>query len=292
MAKKSSKKSKKKKAKEIKALPSSREIEHILSEFVKTLGLEDEREQKEEARIAQELVYDAWEAPTRREAIALAKKALKIYPNCADAYCILAEEARSLEEALELYQKAVQAAERDLGEEIFKECEGMFWGMLSTRPYMRARAGLAECLWDMGRKEEAIGHFWDLLRLNPNDNQGIRYLLMPCLIELGRDKEAEKLFKRYKNEGSTFWQYSRALLDFRKCGNSPKTRESLRKALKRNPHVPGYLLGQKRLPLRLPEYYSLGDENEAIIYAVRNYEAWKVTPGALQWLESQQGMGI
>jgi len=29
-----------------------------------------------------------------------------------------------------------------------------------------------------------------MLRLNPNDNQGIRYLLVDWLLQLGRDEEA------------------------------------------------------------------------------------------------------
>src|SRR5690606_3453119 len=40
---------------------------------------------------AQELIYEAWNA-TGRKRIALAKKALKISPDCADAYVLLAEE--------------------------------------------------------------------------------------------------------------------------------------------------------------------------------------------------------
>jgi len=137
---------------------------------------------------AQEIMYDAWEAPTRQRAVALAKKALEVSPDCADAYNLLAEEtAKSLEEVLDLYRKGVEAGERALGKKTFKEDVGHFWGLLETRPYMRARAGLAQSLWEAGQREEAVEHYWDLLRLNPNDNQGIRDLLMPCLIELGRE---------------------------------------------------------------------------------------------------------
>lgn len=31
---------------------------------------------------------------------------------------------------------------------------------------MRARAGLAQSLWEAGQREDAVGHYWDLLRLN------------------------------------------------------------------------------------------------------------------------------
>lgn len=49
---------------------------------------------------AQEVMYDAWETPTKRERIRLAEAALEISPDCADAYALLAEEkARSAAEA-------------------------------------------------------------------------------------------------------------------------------------------------------------------------------------------------
>ena len=45
---------------------------------------------------AQDVMSDAWERTTSRSRIALAQKALGISPLCADAYVLLAEEARSL----------------------------------------------------------------------------------------------------------------------------------------------------------------------------------------------------
>jgi len=235
--------------------------------------------------VAQELIYDAWEAPTKKRRVALARKALKISPDCADAYLLLAEtEATSADEVINFYRKGVEAGERAIGKKAFKNDVGHFWGILETRPYMRARAGLAECLREMGKTEEAVDHYWDMLRLNPNDNQGVRDLLMPCLIELGRDQDAEKLFKQYRNDGMAVWLYSRVLLDFRKHGDSAVSCKSLKTALKENRHVPDYLLGRKKLPRYLPDYYGFGDENEAVFYAYGSREAWKATPGALEWL--------
>jgi hypothetical protein len=94
---------------------------------------------------AQEMMYDAWEASGAAR-VALARAALDISPLCADAYVLLAEEdARSQPDALALYRQGVEAGERALGNE-FEELSGHFWGFLQTRPYMRARAGLAMTL--------------------------------------------------------------------------------------------------------------------------------------------------
>jgi tetratricopeptide (TPR) repeat protein len=234
---------------------------------------------------AQDIIYDAWEATTSRRAVTLAKKALKIYPDCADAYVLLAQEtAKTLQEETSLYRQGVEAGERALGKEFFKNEVGSFWGNIETRPYMRARAGLAECLWDGGRREDAVGHYQDMLRLNPGDNQGIRYTLMPRLITLGLDAKAEELFKNYPNDASAFWSYSRALMDFRKHGASPITLKSLKSAIKGNKYVPAYLLNVKKFPRTMPDHYGYGDINEAVIYVEDNMMAWDKTPGALEWL--------
>jgi tetratricopeptide (TPR) repeat protein len=123
---------------------------------------------------AQELMYEAFEARGPR-CVALALQALVISPNCADAYVLLADEtASSNEEARALLEEGVAAGERALGPQPFEEDVGYFWGILETRPYMRARAALAETLWALDRREEAVEHHRELLRLNPNDNQGLR----------------------------------------------------------------------------------------------------------------------
>lgn len=240
---------------------------------------------------AQEIMYDAWEAPTRKKAVALARKALTISPDCADAYNLLAEEtATSLDEAIELYTKGVEAGERALGEEGFEEFAGHFWGFLETRPYMRARFGLASSFWQAGKKEEAVEHFKAMLELNPDDNQGIRYILMPCLIETGRDEEAQALFEMYEEDGMANWMYARTLLDFRKQGDSRQARRSLDEAQETNPFVPDFLLGRRKMPREIPWSHGFGDESEAILYVHEGRSAWQATPGALEWLAEQDNV--
>ena len=89
---------------------------------------------------AQDVMYDAWERTTSRSRVALARKALGISPLCADAYNLLAEEAGSVEEARDLYAKAVDAGELALGPKGFKEYAGHFWG-IPRNPPLHARQG-------------------------------------------------------------------------------------------------------------------------------------------------------
>jgi len=81
--------------------------------------------------------------------------------------------------------------------------------------------------------------------------------------------------------------YSRALLDFRRYGNSPTADKSIKAALDENKHVPSYLLGRKKMPRTLPDRYGFGDDNAAVLYAHSNGAAWKTSPGALEWLAAK-----
>jgi len=113
---------------------------------------------------------------------------------------------------------------------------------------MRARTGLANMLWKLQRYDEAIVHYRELLRLNPNDNQGVRDVLLNLLMFLERDADAGQLLAQYEDDASAVWLYSRALLVFRQAGASAAANTALREAFKQNKHVPRYLTGEKRIP--------------------------------------------
>ena len=233
---------------------------------------------------AQDIMYDAWDSSGKRRA-ELARSALEISKDCADAYVLLAEEtANSWEEAKNLYEQGMKAGERALGPEVFEEEVGHFWGIIETRPYMQGRLGLAQCLWSLGERGQAIEHYTDMLRLNPNDNQGIRYILVNFLLEEGRDDALGDLFKLYEDDGAAAWLYSRALWVFRTEGPSIRANKYLKEALKQNRFVPSYLFGKKRLPKHKPEYMGFGDESEAVVYAEEGIKIWQKTEGALEWL--------
>jgi tetratricopeptide (TPR) repeat protein len=161
---------------------------------------------------------------------------------------------------------------------------GHFWGIGTTRPYMRARMGLAHGLQEMERTDEAIGHYQELLRLNPNDNQGVRDVLLPLLLITGRNTEAGALLDQYADDASAIWKYGWALWTFRQKGDSPAAQERLREAIKINRHVPKYLTGRAEMPDMLPDSYAFGSADEAMLCADDLGEAWRLTPGADRWL--------
>jgi hypothetical protein len=54
--------------------------------------------------------------------------------------------------------------------------------------------------------------------------------------------------------------------------------------VKSNKHVPALLLGTRKLPKVPPEFYGVGDLNEAVCYAADFMSGWQSTPGAIEWL--------
>ncbi|MCK4448930.1 MAG: tetratricopeptide repeat protein, partial [Candidatus Marinimicrobia bacterium] len=171
---------------------------------------------------AQDLVYEAYELPENKGK-KLIERALKIDPNNADAYVYLAEIEEDNHKALELYEKGVKAGKKSLGEEVFKEDAGHFWGIFETRPYMRARVGYAECLYLIGRCNEAIDQYKDMLKLNPNDNQGIRFHLSTWLIDQNRKNDYLKLYHKFNDEISAHWLFNHVLFLFKTIGKVKKT---------------------------------------------------------------------
>ncbi|HTX49067.1 MAG TPA: hypothetical protein VME40_06720 [Caulobacteraceae bacterium] len=253
-----------------------------MTAFVKRVG----RPAAERATAAaQQFMYDAWEANSLPKALASVHKALRTSPLCSDAIVFLASSlAASPEDEVELYERAFAAAGLALNPKDFEEMQGHFWGFVETRPYMRARHLLALAQIKAGRHSEAVEHCGEMLRLNPNDNQGIRYIMLDELLRLGCVDEAAALIKRYRGDEAAHWLYGAALLAFRTKGDTVVTRRTLAKALVQNAHAPAYLLGRKRLPKNPPAFVGWGDHSEAVAYAQDSGVLWRDCPGALDWL--------
>jgi tetratricopeptide (TPR) repeat protein len=233
---------------------------------------------------AQDLIYEAWDEEGA-ERVRLARKALEASLDCADAYLILAVEcADTLEKKRDLALKGVAAAERALGSVFFEQNAGTFWLSLEARPYMRVRSFLAHCLWGLGERVAATEHYFSLLRLNRDDNQGIRYALADCLLALAWDSEMGRLLREYEWDKGAFWRFNWALWAFRTKGSGVLSRRRLREALEANGYIPDFLLGQRSTPTELPHRYSRGSLEEAALYAAHAATNWQNTDGALEWL--------
>jgi len=235
---------------------------------------------------AQELAWQAMDSD-KDEAAKLCHKALAIYPDCVDAIHLLADiESEWQRDFVVGVRKAIAAGRRDLGEKFFEENKGHFWGIIETRPFMRAMGSLAEELaGNEYRLDEAIAIHEEMLRLNPHDNQGMRYGLLGCYLAKKQYGQAEKLFNLYPDEYSAFFLWGKVLLLFATEGEM-KALSALRHARKENPHVEQYFSPRKQRPSVRLEYYSPGNKNEAIVCAQALHSAWKAHSDARKWLVS------
>jgi tetratricopeptide (TPR) repeat protein len=149
---------------------------------------------------------------------------------------------------------------------------------------MRARAGLAEVLAALGRFDEAIGHYEGLLALNPDDNQGNRYLLLEALLDAGRYEAAGALLGRFEDDGSAEWMYCQALLAFRSEGDTPAARAALSEAMRGNPHVARFIIDPDSAPDGDPSFVTFGSPDEAVGASDLLGPAFEEVAGALDWL--------
>ncbi len=253
-------------------------------------GDEWEDELEDEEMDSLDLVYEAWESDDEEEKIALAKEAISLDPNCSDAYLLLTKYfAKTNAEKIMYCQQALDAGEKSIGKKFIKENKGHLWMCHEARGYMRAKHALAAILADEQRFDEATAHYDELLLLNKNDNQGVRYEYMGLLLQTNKLDRAEKLLAEYEEEGSSQWAFNRALFAYKKSGDDAKnlaTIKLLKAAHKENKHVIKYLTNPSTVPDELPDSYSFGDKSEAIIYLLETKKAWMSTSGAIEWAKN------
>ena len=204
---------------------------------------------------------------------------------------VLAEEAAGSEEARrDVFARGVAAGELALGPEVFGASAGSFWGILGTRPYMRARAGPAGALLRLGDREGAVTHWRAMLKLNFNNSQGMRHLLAAELLRRGDMPALKRLLAAYKDEWSVVWLYTRALMAFREDqGGAADTAMLVADAAQANPHVLGILSGAEPPVASRDGHVTLGGADEATWYVEEHGPAWHATPGAVAWLAAACG---
>lgn len=230
----------------------------------------------------EELIDLAWDSSTDAKREKYARQALTIDPDAIDAYNLLALGNSTPAEKVALLGEAVAIGRRKWAAEIKRPAQHPFWLDIETRPFMRAVHHLALLLWQNGRRDEAVAHAELLLKLNRNDNQGIRHLAVAWHGALSNWDAVERLLRRYKDDGSAELAYPAALDAFRR---GARAEEMLDQAIEANAHVPAFLLRPEPVPRSTDSaYLEWGSPEEAAAYVAAGRDAWLNVPGALDWL--------
>ncbi len=264
---------------------SEKEFRDSLPAFIEE-GLSDQRLESlksDPAELAQEFAFEAYESASEETALELVDKALLIDPECVDALTIRAfitsEDAGELVAALE---HAATCGENELGEEFFAEFMGDFWPMVEARPYMRTIKQLAEVLWNVGRRFDAVAHYENLIDLDPADHMGNSTLLLGYYLSMGEIQRSWDLLEDYNDDAGAVFNWAWVLL-FLMVGDEDAARDALNHAMEANPQVALLLVGMGAEPEdELPPLIVPGSEHEAYLCLDILGEAWEMW-GAAQW---------
>lgn len=249
------------------------------------------RPYEERRFLAERLVQAAVESQNESEAIPYFLRAVRLDPAVLDARLFLALTAGGpTEEFIEELQKLVALGEADLGAEFFAEHRGHFWALIETRPYIRVRARLAYELAHQGRTRDAIHHCEQILQLNSDDNQGLRYVLLGLYLEVDDLESARRMLGKYGKDASPVFLWGMVLERYL-SGDLPAALKALQFSRTYNSHVEHFITGRKRLPRGQREYFSPGDVSEAVECVSAIGDAWKKHPQAVQWLKTQGQRG-
>lgn len=235
-------------------------------------------------RAADRLVDQGWDTSDLQHARALARQALQQDPDHVPARLLLSELEESEPARVTLLKQAVDITERRLGPGFFTQEQEDAFLQPRSRLFMDALQLLGECYQSTYQHDNAIATFQRLLKLNPIDDQGVRYSLLISYLILRRHDEAEQLLAQFSGENSTFFLFSHALLAWTKEGDTPASRVLRDRANQANHYVAEALAGRIEVEKDPLPYYQSGDKHEAAFYTHANKLVWRQHDGAIAWL--------
>ena len=158
------------------------------------------------------------------------------------------------------------------------------WVLEANRPALRLLVHFIDYRaddWEDGRCESAIRLY---LRLNPNDNHGVRCYFVDQLLTVGRDAAALACAEQYPNDMFAETRYGAALALYR-LGRLDEAEARLGGALAALPLVPKYLLRDRVARPKSGEHgMEIGGKEQAWDYRDGMREVWAESEGALEWL--------
>ncbi|MDR3291062.1 MAG: hypothetical protein LBT10_02835 [Methanobrevibacter sp.] len=200
-------------------------------------------------------------------------------------YFFLASLSLDPSEKKEYYMKIIDLFHELHDEDYFEEFEGNFWGYFETRNFMLALGKYAELILNEGKRDEAIELFRYMLKLNPNDNQSVRDLIIPSLLLVGELDDAHDLMEEYNSKSPNIL-FNRLLWAIKTNEDIKILKNMYNKANKINKYIVPLLLGEKKLPNEIPDFFSFDDYNGAVYYIYNSLNAWKEDKNALNTLKA------
>jgi len=207
------------------------------------------------------------------------KKALKVHPGHADAHNhlgIACLDQGHLEQAeghfLAAFDGGAQALVQEAGQ--------VAWGFLENRPYLRGLANLALVRHEQRRHDEEVEIYERLLRMNPNDNQGVRWLLGEGYHRLDRLDVSVAAYEAALEEPGCCHSLALALHELGK----PERGLALVRAFAANRYVAPMLLGERWARIDAWHGSNMEEPEWAAEYVERQGDLWRAAPGSRELL--------
>ncbi len=231
---------------------------------------------------AEDLVMSARNERSLVKVRTKAANALALDADCIAAHQLLAEVAEGPVAALAHCRDGIAAGDRALAQEL-RDGDATLWYNPIGRQYLMVRFTYADLLWQSGDRPAALDEARAILRLNPGDNQGTRYVLLGWLMRAGSVAAIDALLAEF-DDASASWMFTIALHQYRMRGPVAEANKALHAAMTQNAHVIPMLLGEVAMPEELPDSYILGHETEAALYVNASISTWIDAVGAMEWL--------
>ncbi|HUC87580.1 MAG TPA: tetratricopeptide repeat protein [Candidatus Binatia bacterium] len=185
-----------------------------------------------------------------------------------------------------VYETAVDLARAYIPPEFVKGKHHIQWGYLDNRPFLRLLNDYAQFTEFNGKLSRAIPLYEELLSYNPNDNQGVRYVLTTAYLKANDPEKVIQLAAKYPGETGPDLVMGKVLALF-KLGRNQQARTYLQRNKKYQTHVIRELL--KATHPRPKEIYddrvNVGGDDEAWYYWQDQGDLWAATKGAKDFLK-------
>lgn len=167
---------------------------------------------------------------------------------------------------------------------------GEFWQTFETRTFMRLKDQYVVSLAEFGMLKMAAREAEEMIRLNTQDNLGVRFTLMHLYAVLEDAESAETLLKQYSEHDESPMMLALTLLYY-KLGETDKAEKALRRLTRINKETRKFVrdvltdkLDRKLEAIQNQGGYSPFTEEELIMMYSENEDVYHSAPFFFRWV--------
>jgi hypothetical protein len=192
-----------------------------------------------------------------------------------------------------VYEVAVALARSYIPPEFVPGKHHIIWAYLDNRPFLRLLNDYAQFIEVNDKISRAIPLYEEILSYNPNDNQGVRYVLATAYLKTNQPEKVIELASHYPHEIGPDLVMGKVLA-LLKLGETEQASNYFKRNKKYQMHVVKELLKSSHpRPKKIEEdRITVGGDDEAWYYWQQQGALWETTKGAKNFLReacSRQG---